>query len=195
MEKRSVNSITEYSVYRIKKCFLDSFLSFLGILLVLFINMECIYHVEWIKIGKIETEYGKFFTAFFYTLLVFGITVNIGLVALIVYFLYIMVKEYKKINYYKEPRFSYLEEREIEYDYKLWQTAPKHSFHSQAIKMTIDGEERLFKTPIIFTNSKKIGFFKIPLILQSHSYVRGKALLGYDPDKNEAVIIEINEKI
>ena len=195
MEIRSQNSITEYATYRIKKCSLDSLFAFIGILLVLFINMESIYHIEWINIGKIETEYKKFFNAFFYTVLVLGIAINVLLLALIAYFIFVMIKEYKKIEYYKEPRFLFFEEREIEYDYKLWQTASKNTFHSQAIKLTIDGEEKLFKTPIIFTNSKRIAFFSIPKVLQSHSYVRGVALIGYDPQKNDAVIIDVNDKI
>ena len=60
-----------------------------------------------------------------------------------------------------------------------------------AITLEIDGEERIFKTPIIFTNSKRIGLFKIPLILQSHSYVRNKCEIGYDANREEAVILKI----
>ena len=104
-----------------------------------------------------------------------------------------MIKEYKKIRYYREPRFSIIERREFEYDYKLWQTALKNTFHSQAIKMKIGNEERIFKSPIIFTNSKRIGLFRVPKILQSHSYVRGKCEIGYDSLKDEAIILSIVE--
>jgi hypothetical protein len=191
MEIREWNSITAYAVYKMKKCFFDSIFSILGLLFIYFVILESFYHLEWVKNGELTFDIPNFLNNFFFTVIVIFITLGFFVFALLIYLIIVMIKEYKKIRYYKKPRFSIIEIKKIEYDYKLWQTASKNTFHSQEIKMRIDSEERLFKTPIIFTNSKRIGVFKIPPILQSHSYVRGRCEIGYDPKKNEAVILSI----
>lgn len=193
METRRINSVTEYAVFKIKKCFWDSILTFIGILGLVFIILESFYHIKWIENNELVTSINHFLGGFFVTIIVICITVSLGLLVLLIYFIYVMIKQYKNIRYYNEPRFSYFERKEIDYDYKLWQTARKNTFHSQAISLLIDGNEVIFKTPVIFTNSKKIGVFKIPKVLQSHSYVRGKAEIGYDPIKKEAVIIYVED--
>lgn len=193
MEIRSINSITEYSHYKIKKSFLDSIFSFVGILLLVFILVESLKHLNWIAIGKIKNLI-SFYQGFFYTVIFIATIGILLLLTLIVYSILTVINSFKKINYYKEPRFSLIVLKEVEYDYKLWQTSALKTFHSQTIKLEIEEEERLFKTPIIFTNSKKIGFLNIPKILQSHSYVKNKAYIGYDPNLDEAVIISLKEK-
>ena len=193
MEIRSINSITEFAFFKIKRSLFHFILTVIGLALLYFFILESIYHLEWIRNGLLEIENKNFASAFFYTFIVVCIAASIGLLSLDIYLIIIMIREYKKIKYYREPRFSIIEKREFEYDYKLWQTAPKNTFHSQAIKMKIKNEERIFKSPIIFTNSKRIGFFKVPKILQSHSYVRGKCEIGYDPLKDEAIILSTLE--
>lgn len=191
MEIREWNANTCYAVYRMKKSFFNSIFTILGLLFIIFVIMESFYHIEWVKSGELTFDIPNFLYNFFFTVIIVFITLGVFIFALLIYLIYVMIREYRVIRYYRVPRFTNIERKEIDYDYKLWQTASKNTFHSQAITLNIDGEEKVFKTRIIFTNSKRIGFFKIPAILQSHSYVRGKCEIGYDPNRNEAVILSI----
>ena len=193
MELRSKNSITEYAKYRMKKCFLSSFFSILGIGLSIYLIVESIRHISFINDEIIKVSRPNFFNGLFTTLVFILTLLVLGLLTLLTYDIISIVKSIKKINYYKKPRFSSIICKEIEYDYKLWQTSAKNTFHSQVIKLKIGDEERLFKTDIIFTNSKKIGLFNIPKVLQSHSYVSKKCYIGYDPNLDNAIVIEIVE--
>lgn len=191
METRSINSLTEYAKYKIKVCFLNSIFLVLGILASLFISIESIIHMRWINDGILILDRSNFFIGLFSSLMIVFFVLALGFAIFIIYLIYVIITQNKIIKYYREPRFSLFVTKEIDYDYKLWQTAPKNTFHSMVISIELDGESFAFKTPIIFTNSKRIGFFKIPLVLQSHSYVRNKCVIGYDIRKKEAVIIEI----
>lgn len=194
MEIRKNNSITAFATYKIKKCIINSTLSFLGILAFIYIVFLSFNQIEEIKKGNIDINISSFMNGFYHTLIILAIVLSVLLLSVIIYSIIVIVLESRKINYYKNPRFSIIERKEIEFDYKLWQTASKNSFHSQAFVMEIDGIERPFKTPIIFTNSKRIGLLKIPTILQSNSYVSSMVEIGYDKEKDEAIILTVSKQ-
>ena len=101
MEIRSINSITEFAFFRIKRSLFHFILTIIGLALLYFFILESIYHLEWIRNGLLEIENKNFASAFFYTFIVVCIATSLGLVSLDIYLIVIMIKEYKKIsNFY-----------------------------------------------------------------------------------------------
>ncbi|MCR5231460.1 MAG: hypothetical protein K6B64_02330 [Acholeplasmatales bacterium] len=189
MEKIEVNTNTIFSKYKIKKTILDLFLSIvlLGIVLTLsYFDFKAITYFLNNSIDNASFYYALFLTLFI--ILILGI---LSIIALIVYLVVVIIKHIRIINYYKEARFIFRQTINFEFDYKLWQTAKKHSFHSQVLRIKLDDEIIEKKSRVIFTNHERIGLFKIPLELQSHTYKKEKYEVAYDKIKDEIVVIDI----
>lgn len=192
MEKKEVNSNTIFAKYKIKVYCLYFVLFFLLLLLVITLIILDFIGIFALNSGKIETSVNSFIYAIFITLLVVFFGFIIGFIVLLVVMSLLIRKHKKTIQYYKENGFSkiYLE-TDFEYDYKVFQTAKKNSFHSMVLRMQINGEKIQRKSRMIYTNSKRIGLLRIPKILQSNSFVNRPVLLGYDSKLDEIVVIEI----
>ena len=108
MEIRSINSITEFAFFKIKRSLFHFILTVIGLAILYFFILESIYHLEWIRNGLLEIENKNFASAFFYTFIVVCIATSLGLVSLDIYLIIIMIKEYKKIKYYKFCLFFHL---------------------------------------------------------------------------------------
>lgn len=192
MEIIENNSNTIFSKYRIKVyslyiLFLSvSLLILIGLIVLLFIGVKALND------GVIRTEVDSLIYAIFISFLVVLFSLLVGVIVLIIILVLLINRHKKTIKYYQENGFNYVYwDNEFDYDYKVFQTASKNSFHSMVIKMQMDGGRIQRKTRPIYTNSSKIGFVKIPLILQSNSYVNKRVLLGYDKKLDEVVVIDI----
>lgn len=190
MEKIEVNTNTIFSKYKIKKTILDLFLSFilLGIVIALsYLDFKAITYF----LNNNNIDNASFYYALFLTLFIILILGILSIIALIIYLIVVIIKHIRIINYYKEARFTFRQTINFEFDYKLWQTAKKHSFHSQVLRIKLDDEIIEKKSRVIFTNHERIGLFKIPLELQSHTYKKEKYEVAYDKGKDEIVVIDI----
>lgn len=103
-----------------------------------------------------------------------------------------IIKYSKERKYYKNVELEIIKEEVLFYDYKLWLTAVKDSYHP----MAITHNDNTYKTGIIFTNSEKFYIFpkfKMPASLIARNYVKNKAIVGYDKNKDEYIIINFKE--
>lgn len=111
--------------------------------------------------------------------------------------LVIIVKNLKLIRYYKSNPLINVRKIMINYDYKLWLTAVKDSFHPISFIITDNDKAVTYKTGIYFTNSEKynkIFKFKMPNILIARSYIDAYALIGYDTKNDEMIIIQVEKQ-
>lgn len=187
MEKISINANTIYSKYKIKKTILDLILTLILLSLVV-ISIVLVVNV---MVNLERNEEYNFFYSFYLTIVIVLILFGIGVISLIIVLFIVLLKNINVLNYYKEARFTNRQQINFEFDYKLWQTASKHSFHSQVLRIKINGEIIERKSRVIYTNHEKIGFFKIPIELQSHTFKKEKYVVAYDEFKDEIVVIEI----
>lgn len=117
--------------------------------------------------------------------------VILNLIGFIVAYLVRVIKNISLIKAYKIKPLINVMEVIIDYDYKLWQTAAINSVHPLSFKL-LDNNE-VIKTSIIFTNHSSFGLFpkfKMPDILRAKNYINHKALVGYDENKEEWIIIK-----
>ena len=187
MEKISNNANTIFSKYKIKKTTFDLILTFI-LLAIVILGIVLVINV----INNLEhNEEYNFFYGFYVTIVVILFLLGLGVISLIVFLIITIIKHICVINYYKEARFTHKQKINFEFDYKLWQTTSKHSFHSQVLRIKINGEIIERKSRVIYTNHERIGLFKIPVDLQSHTFKREKYIVAFDEMKDEIVVIEI----
>lgn len=192
MEIKDENTNTLFAKYKIK-VFTLYFILFLFLLICIagLIVLD-IYGISALNNGSIQTSVNSLIYAIFISSLVILFALVIGMLVLLVSLSLLIKKHKKTIEYYQAPRFSKVYwETDFDYDYKVFQTAAKHTFHSMVLKMQLNGEKIQRKSRPIYTNSKKIGLVKIPYILQSNSFVNKSVLLGYDSKLDEIVVINI----
>ncbi|MGM9970363.1 MAG: hypothetical protein ACI35S_08215 [Anaeroplasma sp.] len=175
------NSLTEFNKVIIKKYLINLLLLILLICLCYFLIMLLLksYHIN--KNGVIYsfTIISLIFTFLFK---------NIFLVFIVIFIINIIKKI--KINlYYKKNDLINIRRIMVDYDYKLWLTAVKDSFHPMSFHI----EEEFYKTDIIFTNSRKYYLFnliKIPSLLNPNNYINNYAIIGFDEKNNKYIIID-----
>ncbi len=187
------NSKTEYAKTRIKTSICWIIYTILLNIPTFFILYLCIYFLFNASKHNLNNYMIFFAIGSFIFLFLFGIllTATITNICLI-------IKNNKEINYYNNNHLIYITEMLIPFDTKLWLTAPKDTFHPMSLKMEINGEIRSFKTAIIFTNSStyfKLPKFKMPEILMSKNFIKGYAIVGYDPRLDEVVVIKLSGNI
>ena len=188
MEKLYNNTNTIYSKYKIKKTIVDLLFSLIPLggivyLIIFLINVL-------VNLDKGNDLYNTYYSMFL-TLIVIIVLLGIFAIGLVTILIITIIKHINVLNYYKVPRFKYKQTINFEFDYKLWQTAKKHSFHSQVLRIKLDDTVIERKSRVIFTNHERIGLFKIPLVLQSHTYKKEKYIVAYDEVKDEIVVIDI----
>ena len=191
MEKIEINSNTIFSKYKIKKLSLNLAFATIGLgiliaLLVLLINI-----LSKLDTGAIKNNIGLGLYAILYSGIAISIFLMLGIVALIIVLIVLIIRHILVIKYYKKERFIAKQRINFEFDYKLFQTARKNGFYSQAFIIKLDDKVIERNTRPIFTNNKKIGLFKINPILQSNTYKKERCVVAYDEEKDEIVVIEI----
>ena len=191
MEKIEINSNVLFSKYKIKKLSLNLAFTTIGIIIFIYLVILLINTLINVNNGTIKNDLGISLYAILYTAIAISFIVSIGLLSLIIVLIILIIRHKLVINYYKKERFIAKQTINFEFDYKLFQTARKNCFYSQAFIIKINDKVIERKTRPIFTNSKKIGLFKINPILQSHTYKKERCVVAYDKEKDEIVVIEI----
>lgn len=174
------------------------------------INKLNLFHILYLSIADI-------FTAIFISLLIaLGIKSSINFIKYMSYILIaillfifillivfivakiaIILKNKRLIKYYMSNKLINVRRAMINYDYKLWLTAVKDSFHPMSFIIHENDKSVTYKTGIYFTNSEtynKLFKFKMPKELIARSYIDVYALIGYDDMNNEMIIIEIEKQ-
>ena len=184
------NSKTEYA--RIKNKGYVCYLIYLFIACIL-LSLAIYYLINNIIGFKVTNRFDGF-ELFFYWFLLITILITLGWsITGIVVFSTSIKKNINLIKYYNTTKLTNVKEIMINYDYKLWLTAPKDTFHPQNFNLVINEEKRLFKTAIIFTNSSKYNTFpkfNMPPVLMAKNYINNYALVGYDEKNDEGIIID-----
>lgn len=173
------------------------------------INRINAFHIFYLSIFQI------FQASILILLILFGITSNIILFrnvsfvfifllffSIVTAFVFIVakiiliIKNKRIIDYYKNNELINVCKIMINYDYKLWLTAVKDTFHPMSFNMLINDNIETYKTGIYFTNSErynKIFKFKMPKALIARSYINSYAIVGYDRYNNEMIIIDVEK--
>lgn len=115
----------------------------------------------------------------------------LNLIGFIIAYVVRVIKNFILIKGYKIKPLINVMEVIIDYDYKLWQTAAINSVHPLSFKLHDNNE--VIKTAIIFTNHSSYGLFpkfSMPNILRAKNYINHKALVGYDENHKEWIIIK-----
>ncbi len=132
-----------------------------------------------------------------YILIAILLFIFILLIVFIVAKIAIILKNKRLIKYYMSNKLINVRRAMINYDYKLWLTAVKDSFHPMSLRINENDKAVVYKTGIYFTNSEtynKLFKFKMPKELIARSYIDVYALIGYDDVNNEMIIIEIEKQ-
>lgn len=111
--------------------------------------------------------------------------------------LIIIIRNHKIIKYYLSNELTNIQVVMINYDYKLWLTAPKDTFHPMSFNINKNDKIETYKTGIYFTNSEKYNHilkFKMPKSLIARSYINYYANVGYDDKHQEMIIIDLIHK-
>lgn len=139
----------------------------------------------------------KFIEYMSYILIAIFIFLYILLLVFIIAKIIIIVKNNMLIKYYKSVPLTKIKRVMINYDYKLWLTAVKDTFHPMSFNINADNKSITYKTGIYFTNSErynKIFKFIMPKVLIARSYIDVYALIGYDELYDEMIIIDIEKQ-
>ena len=186
------NTITEFAKIQITKAITYIVYSIIGlipfiyafkILLKTIINKYDVNNLSYI---------GLLYILIFVTFFTIGL-----LMAVIIIYLIKAIKNQNIITYYKKNKIEVTTKLMIPYDYKLWLTAPKNTYHPISFKLKSDDDETHI-TDKIFTNCDKYNYFpkfKTPQCLLARNYVKNYAVIGYDKNKNEYLIIGFEKPI
>lgn len=176
------NSKSDYAKTRIYTWICYTIYSLLGVVLMTFLLTITIMRL---------IKYDDLVIIFWILVIVLGF-LELFIVAAFVTSFVLVIKFIKEMLYYKKLKLTNVSEIVIPFDTKLWLTAPKDTFHPMSFRMVVDGEERFFKSAIIFTNSSsyyKLPKFKMPEVLMSKNYIKNYAIVGYDPINDEGIVI------
>lgn len=186
---KGTNSKTEFAKVRIKSnicniLYVFLLLSILITIMILILNKI----IDGYKVDS-NTTTDKAILIVIDIILLF---INGGLIGLIIILIIHSLIHFKTLKYYKNVELIDVHLQMIPYDYKLWLTAPKDTYHA----ISIDYNGNHYKTAIIFTNSDKYyGFpkFKMPEVLMAKNYIKNYGLVGYDKNKDEIIIINFKK--
>lgn len=173
-------------------------------------NKLNVFHILYLSIANILTF------IFIILLISFGIKANINFFKYMSYifiaillFIFILIivfitakitiilKNNRLIKYYMNNKLINIRRVMVNYDYKLWLTAVKDSFHPMSLTINENEKSVVYKTGIYFTNSdtyNKLFKFKMPKELIARSYIDAYALIGYDEANSEMIIIEVEKQ-
>lgn len=121
--------------------------------------------------------------------------IAMNIIGFIIAYIIRIIRSKRVVKYYNNISLDHVCEILINYDYKLWQTAANKSFHPMSFKSPLTNEN--VKTAIIFTNHSSFGLlpkFKMPEVLQAKNYINNNALVGYDKEHDEWVVIKYKKK-
>lgn len=173
------------------------------------VNKIYLFHIMYMLVANI------FILICLSLLFIFGISHNINFIKYMSYiliaifiFLFVLLivfitakaiiitKNKKKIDFYKSNKLINIKKLMINYDYKLWLTAPKDTYHPLSFNLTENKNIVSYKTGIYFTNNeeyKKIFKIKIPKVLIARTYINNYAIIGYDEANDEMIIIDFEK--
>ena len=139
-----MNTITEFSKTRIKNAITYIIYSILCLIPFMFIFIFLLESILTINTNQAVSFLGLLYVLIFFVFFLIGLLVSI----IIVYTIKI-IRNAKTIHYYKNNKINIVNRIMIPYDYKLWLTAPKNTYHSISFKLTQD-DDVTHITPKIF---------------------------------------------